>query len=319
MLCGGILGITTVLSIGCGGGKSSTGDAPAPDVRAVVTAARSASNVPALAGAYISLNGIQSESVGVRRSGTTDAVTPSDLYQVGSTAKSMTGTLAGALVEAGKIRWDTTIAEAFPDFADVIDPSYAGVTLEQLLQHRSGIVALEGLEEILALPEFGGTNREQRRAFAQWALSQPHTSPTKTFAYSNGGYAVAGAMLEVAANDSWENLIEARVLGRVGARPTFGSPRLNDLDQPWGHLEEGDTFAPYDQRTGYSIPPYLYPAGGINLSATDLARYVQAHLQGLRGSSGNVFSPSYALRRRPSRLCGWLDRIHAERRTDRAA
>jgi CubicO group peptidase (beta-lactamase class C family) len=190
------------------------------------------------------------------------------LFQVGSTAKSMTGTLAGSLVESGRIRWDTTVAEAFPGFAARMNPAYADVTLEQLLQHRGGIAALEGLEEILALPEFSGTNREQRQAFTEWALFSAACCPAGEFAYSNGGYAVAGAMLEAAANDTWENLIETRVLGRVGAKPTFGSPRLTDPDQPWGHLktavpsrrmtsaQKGTVFRPVSIRRGESIFPW---------------------------------------------------------------
>ena len=299
-----VLSIAAILSAGCGSGGSKGSSAAGPDVNAIVTMVRSTSKVPALAAAYISLG-----AAGVRKAGSPETVTKADYYQVGSTTKSMTAALAGVLVEAGEIRWDTTVAEAFPSFASQINPAFADVTLEQLLQHRGGVLPLESLDDILALPKFSGTNREQRQQFTQWALSQAPASQIGTFAYSNGGYAVAGAMLEAAANDNWEDLIVTKVLGKVGARPTFGSPRLNDPNQPWGHLEDGDTFTPYDQRTGYSIPPYLYPAGGINLSVTDLARYAQAHLRGLHGDNGIVSAATFARLHTPTNgtLPGYAD------------
>jgi CubicO group peptidase (beta-lactamase class C family) len=43
------------------------------------------------------------------------AVTTNDVFHIGSCTKSMTATLTAMLIEEGKLRWDTTIADVFPE------------------------------------------------------------------------------------------------------------------------------------------------------------------------------------------------------------
>ncbi|MBS0250735.1 MAG: serine hydrolase, partial [Proteobacteria bacterium] len=50
-------------------------------------------------------------AVGVRVAGTTIPVTVDDRYHLGSDTKAMTATLAGMMVEEGKLRWNSTIGE----------------------------------------------------------------------------------------------------------------------------------------------------------------------------------------------------------------
>jgi len=51
----------------------------------------------------------------------------------------MTATLAAMFIEEGKLRWDTTIAEVFPELKGKMDKRYEEVTVEQLLTHRGGV------------------------------------------------------------------------------------------------------------------------------------------------------------------------------------
>ena len=51
----------------------------------------------------------------------------------------MTSTLIAKLVEQGKLKWDTTLAEVFPDLAPQMHADFKAVTLLQLLSHRAGL------------------------------------------------------------------------------------------------------------------------------------------------------------------------------------
>ncbi|MEI9866054.1 MAG: serine hydrolase domain-containing protein [Limisphaerales bacterium] len=75
-------------------------------------------------------------AVGVRKSGDLTPVTTNDVFHIGSCTKSMTATLTAMLIEDGKLRWDTTIAEVFPELKGKMDKQYETVTVEQLLHHR---------------------------------------------------------------------------------------------------------------------------------------------------------------------------------------
>ena len=77
--------------------------------------------------------------MGTRRAGVNIPVTINDRFHLGSDTKAMTSLLAAMLVEEGKLRWNTTLAEVFPELAEKMDAGFRNVTLEQLLSHTSGI------------------------------------------------------------------------------------------------------------------------------------------------------------------------------------
>ena len=78
---------------------------------------RAKRQVPALAAAAV-IDGRLAAlgTTGVRKFGGREKVTDADLWHIGSDTKSMTASLAAVLVEEGKIKWDTTVAEVFPAF-----------------------------------------------------------------------------------------------------------------------------------------------------------------------------------------------------------
>ena len=112
-------------------------------------------DLPALAAAIIK-NGeiIASGAVGTRRAGTNNPVMIEDRFHIGSDTKAMTALIAAMLVEAGKLRWTSTVAEVFPELAATMDPALKGVTLEQLLSHTSGIPSDTDADEQLILQSF---------------------------------------------------------------------------------------------------------------------------------------------------------------------
>ncbi len=109
-------------------------------LNALLTPYLSQYNLPALAAAVVKGGRIiAAGAVGTRRVGSNIPVTLNDRFHLGSDTKAMTALLAAMLVEEGKLRWNTTIREVFPELAEKMDPALRGVTLEQLLSHTSGI------------------------------------------------------------------------------------------------------------------------------------------------------------------------------------
>lgn len=97
-------------------------------------------NLPAIAAAVVK-NGeiISSGAVGVCKFGSNIPVTINDPFHIGSDIKAMTALFAAIMVEEGKMRWHSAIAEIFPEIADKMDSTGRNVTLEQLLSHTSGM------------------------------------------------------------------------------------------------------------------------------------------------------------------------------------
>jgi len=218
-------------------------------------------------------------AVGIRKQGDTTPVTTNDLFHIGSVTKSMTATLAGILVEEGKLRWDITIAEVFPDLNGKMDKFYETVTLEQLLTHHGGVPGTPPLNAWLRARAEQGTPMEQRREFIAAVLAEKpaDTSGTNEI-YSNQGYAIAGAMMEKVTGKAWETLIQEKLFKPLHmATVGFGAPGTpGKTDQPWGHSKRlWWTAASQDDN-----PPAIAPAGRVHLSLDDLARYAIFHMEG---------------------------------------
>jgi CubicO group peptidase (beta-lactamase class C family) len=232
----------------------------------------------------------------------------------------MTATMIGRLVELGHLDWEDTIGEVLRDM-DVRE-EYRQVTVEQLLQHRSGLdgyLIFDDAEDERLL-NLTGTPTQQRAAFvAEVLLSDPIAPAGAEMNYSNAGYTVAGLMAERASGRSWEELVRTYVLEPIGMTHSgFGWPATEtSLDQPRGHFREDGSFRAQGLDE-YPLGHYLAPAGNVYCSIDDMARYAQIHLAGLSGEDGVLKAetirrlhtpPDKAsageTARDPSYACGW--------------
>lgn len=247
-------------------------------------------------------------AVGVRKSGDLTPVTTNDVFHIGSCTKSMTATLTALLIEEGKLRWDTTIAEVFPELKGKLDKQYEAVTAEQLLRHRGGVPGAPPAAAWKRAWEEKGTPTEQRREFIQAVLSQPpEAAPGTKMIYSNQGYAIIGAMLEKLTGTNYESLLTERLFKPLHMDSAgFGPPGATDkIDQPWGHSHK--LFMNIPVRA--DNPPAIAPAGRVHCSLDDLARFTIFHMQ--RKATNGLLKPETLVRlHTPAEggdyACGWV-------------
>jgi CubicO group peptidase (beta-lactamase class C family) len=228
------------------------------------------------------------DAVGVRKFGDPKPVTTNDVFHIGSETKSMTATLAAMLIEEGKLHWDTTIADVFPELEGKMDKQYETVTVEQLLTHRGGVPGAATAAAWRRALEQHGTPEQQRLEFIETVLSQPPEAPPGTkMIYSNQGYAIIGAMLEKLAGEPWETLITERLFKPLHMDSAgFGPPGIiGGINQPWGHRRQMGIVVPVQSDN----PPAIAPAGRVHCSLDDLAHFLIFHMQ--RGQAGGLLKP----------------------------
>lgn len=218
-----------------------------------------------------------------------------EAFPMGSMTKSMTATLAGVLVQEGRISWSSKVLDILPELAASARSEYASITITDLLAHRGGIFPAVTPEQIALLPELTGTAAEQRLQLAYWVLNRPSTSqPGARTQYSNGGYVLAAAVLERAGGQAYETLLQAKVFAPLGATVRFGAPGTT-AGEPWGHATTGNTWqAVNPSDPDAQFPAFANPAGGAKLSGAAFARYLQMHLRATRGTAGEVLTPATA-------------------------
>lgn len=217
-------------------------------------------------------------AAGVRKLGDPTPVTTNDVFHIGSCTKSMTATLAAMFIEQGKLRWDTTIAEVFPELKGKMDKRYETVTVEHLLHHRGGVPEAPPSAAWIRAWQEVGTPTEQRREFIEAVLkAPPEAEPGTKMIYSNQGYVIVGAMLEKITGQDFESLMTEKLFKSLHMETAgFGPPGTRDkVDQPWGHVRKlSMTVA-----TQLDNPPAHSPCGRVHCSLDDLARYAMFHLQ----------------------------------------
>lgn len=255
-----------------------------------IDSARRQHNIPAMGAIVFRADTILACGIaGVRRSNSTERVEEGDRFQLGSNTKAITATVLATLVEEGKLAWTTTLADVFPEWRDSISAEFRPVTIDLLLSHHGGISPFSDTDhkDFRSIPRLSGTPTQQRAAFTAWVLRGKPAGPIGVGGkglYSNGGYTIAGAIAERIAGESWESLVRARVFKPLGLTGGFAWSDSPDVNQPWGHHETRDGAKPVDPRDpDERIPPIIWPAGSVELSLEDYARFLQVNLRGLQG------------------------------------
>lgn len=264
-------------------GEAGLAAAIAPLTDAEIEQIRGQASPPALTAAARAGNGAPKIWVsGHRAAGSGVAATKDDLWHLGSITKSMTATLVGRLVDAGKVRWDDKVGAALAGVAPDMRAEYRDVTFRHLLSHRSGLPANLPVADLLGFTRELDDPRRERLTFVKKALAlDPVGSAGSTYTYSNNGYVLAGVMLELATGRSWETLIREQLFAPLGLRSAgIGAPgRAGVLEQPSGHGPgPGTPLVPYPVGSPVTDnPAAVGPAGRVHMSMADVLTYLSAH------------------------------------------
>jgi CubicO group peptidase (beta-lactamase class C family) len=246
--------------------------------------------LPALAAAVVKEGKISAVgAVGTRKAGAPIPVTVHDRFHLGSDAKAMTALLAAMLVEEGKLQWDSTIVEVFPELAAQMDARLQRVTFAQLLSHTSGIPGDNDVFADLvgkAMGQDGNLDEMRYWLVQQWSPQPLVSEPGTTFQYANMNYTIVGAIMERLTGKTWDELITERVftpLG-LGSAGLGAQATLGKIDAPLGHLMLDGRPKAFLAGPNGDNPLILGPAGIAHMSVLNFARWAGWHAgEGKRG------------------------------------
>lgn len=220
--------------------------------------------------------------------------TADTLYRVGSVAKLFTDTAALQLVETGRLRLDQPVQEVLPGFSPKQwDGSPIPITPRMLMTHHSGLPRdVQKAFQTAQPPRF----TDEAGNFDGHLAHRPG----QMFSYSNVGLSVLGSMVEKVSGTRFEDHMQSAVLKPLGMhRSTFDVAAPQDPSLAKGY--RGDTvLAP--------VPLRDVPAGGLNSSATDLARFLMmVFAEGQAGGQRVLRAESVAEMLRPQNAAVALD------------
>ena len=235
--------------------------APPDGFDARVEALRKEMGIPGLAIAIVE-NGetTLARGYGVRKLGGNAPVDANTIFPTGSTGKAVTVAALAILVDQGRIAWDDKVIDHIPWF-QMYDPWVTReMTVRDLLVHRSG------------------------------------------YAYDNILYMVAGQLIEEVTGKTWENFIAEHVFKPAGMEEStsHGAGRFATANRAFPHarLDGGLRGAGHqellDERD--ELGRNAAPAGGLAMSASDLARWLSIQLAHgkLPEGEGRLYSEAQA-------------------------
>jgi CubicO group peptidase (beta-lactamase class C family) len=200
------------------------------------------------------------------------------LFRIGSTTKTFTGTAVMRLVEQGKVDLDATVQTYLPDFATSDSSVAPRVTLRQLLNHSPGWLG-EYYEDT-------GSGDDALAKYVAGMARLPQLTPLgEVFAYNNAAIALAGHLIEVATDSTYEEAMQELVLDPLGLSHTrFSSDEIPDAKVADPHdIVDGE---PVLDTSLWEIPRSLHPTGGLISSVRDQLRYAAFHLGDGRAQDG---------------------------------
>jgi CubicO group peptidase (beta-lactamase class C family) len=139
------------------------------NLNVVLNAFRAKYDIPAMVLAVFTPDTVLLASNGIKDVISKKKVSVSDQFHLGSCTKAMTAFLLARFIEKGKLQWNTSIVEVFPEWESSIIEHYRTKTIADLLSHRAGIQLFRHGIELADVPKgvFQGTRKEKRKKFTK--------------------------------------------------------------------------------------------------------------------------------------------------------
>ncbi|MEO0556910.1 MAG: serine hydrolase domain-containing protein [Bacteroidota bacterium] len=179
--------------------------------------------------------------------------TPETVFQIGSVTKPLTAIAVMSLVDQGLVDLSASIAE----YLEGIPDEHHDITVHHLLTHTAGFPGGIG-------DDYEAIGRE---AYIRLALATDlEREPGEAYEYSNVGFALAAAIVEVVTGGSYDAYLQ-RILGEVGIQHT--GYRLDGGVFAHGYDGDEDLGYPFDRPWSEDGPYWHLRGNGGLLSTVD--------------------------------------------------
>jgi CubicO group peptidase (beta-lactamase class C family) len=148
---------------------------------------------------------------------TKDSLCLNSAFQLASVSKTFTGTAVLLLAQDKKLKLEDTIQQYIPLFP------YHGITIENLLSHRSGLPNyLYCFENKRRQNGAAPTNDTILKWFSEAdSLPKLYNQPGKSFNYNNSNFILLASIVEKVSGMSYEQFIRTRIFEPLGMASSF--------------------------------------------------------------------------------------------------
>jgi len=196
-------------------------------------------------------------------------------FRLASFTKQFTAMATMLLVQDGKLRYDQTLTEIFPDF-----PAYGKpITVRNLLNHTSGLPDYEELMDAVEKtkgPVWTPEKQIQDAEVLELLKKEKNGkfAPGTSWSYSNSGYVVLGLIVARVSGKSYGEFLHERIFAplKMGHTVVFQKGKNEVENRAFGHSQDDHAFKETDQ----SSTSATLGDGGIYSNLEDLAGWDDA-------------------------------------------
>jgi beta-lactamase class C len=205
---------------------------------------------------------------GVKTIGENDPVDENTLFRLASVSKTVTGVLAGILVNENVVGLDEKVADLIPGFRLKNEENTNNLTVRHLLSHSSGLEphAFDMLvEDLVPLDEIIPRLNEA-------AISAP---PGKVYGYQNVMYSLFDPVVRAKTQKSYAQVMNEKVFNPFGmknASVDFESFN-NSTNKAFPHQKTEKSYKVLKLNNRYYCTA---PAAGVNASISDMGQFLLA-------------------------------------------
>lgn len=184
-------------------------------------------------------------------------------YRIGSISKTFTAVLVMKAVEDKKLSLDQKLSEFYPDIENA-----GNITIENLLQHRSGIHNLTDEAEYWQYNTQPKTEKDIVNTIRKY---KSDFEPTTKFQYSNSNYILLGYILEKAYKKPYAQLIQEKIAKPLKLSLTEVGGKIDPAKNQARSYQFTNGNYQVSRETDMSIPG---GAGNIVSTPTELLKFI---------------------------------------------
>lgn len=212
-------------------------------------------------------------------------VTPNTLFAIGSCTKAFTSLLIGQLEKDGKLTYDKPVREYLPELKFYNNELNNNVTLRDMMSHRTGLPRHDYSWYLF--------NTSSRDSMIQRIQYQEPTAPLRQrWQYNNFMFLAQGVVAEKITGQSWEKNIKEKIFAPLGMIASNVSiTEFKKATEPAiGYALYKDSVI---KKADYYDINAMSPAGSINSSVNEMAKWVMCWINGGKVNGKELFPASY--------------------------
>ena len=224
---------------------------------------------------------------GVKEINKPGKVDKNTMFGIASNTKAFTASAIGILVDQGKLNWNDKVIKYLPYFKMYNDYVTNNFTISDLLSHHSGLKTFSG--DLL----WDATSYNRKEIIERIQYLKPKYGFRAHYGYSNLMFLVAGQIITEVSDTNYDDFLKYHFFKPLKMDNTNSSIKYQNKENlAIPHVEKNNKIIPIK----YISWDNIAPAGAINSTVDDMAKWIKLQLNQGKLDGKQYFSKEVSIK-----------------------